>query len=246
MNEYYEANKRSLILLTVMLFLLAVVLYFMLLRPLLIDYKNEQKNITELNQEIELLQAQINQLKESSDDVSLEQLILENKVPSERELDEYILALQQLELHTESRIESIEFAYDSSLQMDESEQSEDTSSTETEEVAAEVEAEADDSDAEATEEASTNEEESNVSAPDPELMNEKPAELQVMTIRISAISPNFEEIIELLKIIESNERISVVTSLEFTKPTETDIYFSENPSDIIPFEAELTTFYYAE
>ncbi len=81
---------------------------------------------------------------------------------------------------------------------------------------------------------------------DPVLLNEKPEQLQVLTVKIEGMSPDFDQFIELLKIIESQERISIVTSLHFTKPTEQDLYFSDDPSELIPFEAELTTFYFAE
>lgn len=241
MNEYFEENKRSLILLAGMLFVLALVLYFILLRPLMADYKKEQQAIVDLNNEIQLLEAQITQFQETSNDVNLEQLILENKIPRERELDEYILALQQLELHTESKIESIQFAYDSSLEVDEVDSSE---SGESSEVDTDTEDETAEDDGQPETESS--EEESTEPTIDPTILNEKPEELQVMTVKINAISPDFDELIELLKIIESNERISIVTSLQFSKPTEQDLYFADDPSNVIQFEAELTTFYYVE
>src|SRR5699024_10000635 len=107
-----------------------------------------------------------------------------------------------------------------------------------------------------TEESDTNDEvmmdeeseEEEATAPtiDPAILSEKPEELHVMTVRISALSPDFDEFIELLKLIESNERISIVTSLNFTKPTEQDIFFEDNPLETIPFDAEITTFYYKE
>ena len=40
---------------------------------------------------------------------------MESKIPKERELDDYILSLQQLEVITNSKIEKIEFMYDSNL-----------------------------------------------------------------------------------------------------------------------------------
>lgn len=245
MNEYFEENKRSLIILAVMLFLLAAVVFFVLVRPLVKDYKAEQNRIEQLKNEIELLEAHIENLQDSSGEVDLKQLMLENKIPRERELDEYILALQQLELHTESRIDSIEFAYDSSFDVDEEEtgQSEGEEAEETDsEAELESELEGGDADEEESEDA---EEETDVSI-DPQLLNEKPEQLQVLTVKIEALSPDFDKFIELLKIIESQDRISIVTSLRFTKPTEQDLYFSDNPSDLIPFEAELTTFYFAD
>lgn len=244
MNEYFEENKRSLILLAGMLFILALVLFFVLLRPLMNEYKSEQKRIEDLQNEIELLEAQINNLKDTSDDVDLEQLILENKVPRERELDEYILSLQQLELHTESKIESIDFAYDSSFDVDEVVEEETEDNADTEDTA-EIDTDEEMEDAEEATDDSTTEETTEPTI-DPVILSEKPEQLQVMTIRVSAVVPDFDELIELLKIIESSERLSIVTSLNFTKPTEQDLYFSDNPSSTIPFEAELMTFYYKE
>lgn len=248
MNEYFEQNKRSLLLLGGTLLLLAIILYFFLVRPVMADYKNEVQRIDDLNEEIELLEAQIENLKESPEEIDVDQLILENKIPSERELDEYILTIQQLELHTDSQIETIDFAYDSSFEIDEVEEEETEEASADEEEALEdeleeetaIEDEADTMDADEAEEEATEPE------IDPAILNEKPEDLHVMTVRISALSPNFDEFIELLKLIESNDRISIVTSLEFSKPTEEDIYFSNNPAERISFDAEITTFYYKQ
>lgn len=257
MNEYFEGNKRSLLLLSGMLFVLALVLFFMLLRPLIGDYKREVQQIDSLNEEINLLKAQIKRLEETTEEFDLEQLILENKIPTERELDEYILAIQQLELHTESKIDSIQFTYDSSIATDATEEESEIEETEDTEAGDVDELETVDESDESTEteesdtideEVIDEESEEEPTAPtiDPAILSEKPEELHVMTVRISALSPDFDEFIELLKLIENNERISIVTSLNFTKPTEQDIFFEDNPLEIIPFDAEITTFYYKE
>lgn len=256
MNEYFEENKRSLLLLTGMLFVLALVLFFMLLRPLIGDYKREVQQIDSLNEEIELLNAQIETLQETSNEFDVEQLILENKIPTERELDEYILTIQQLEFHTESKIESIQFTYDSSIATDapvegeseseESDDSEDSATDEIEESDEPVDTEQSEANEEEVKDEESEEEETILPTIDPAILSEKPEELHVMTVRISALSPDFDEFIELLKLIESNERISIVTSLHFTKPTEQDIFFEDNPLKEIPFDAEITTFYYKE
>lgn len=248
MNEYFEQNKRSLLLLGGTLLLLAIILYFFLVRPVMADYKNEVQRIDDLNEEIELLEAQIENLKESPEEIDVDQLILENKIPSERELDEYILAIQQLELHTDSQIETIDFAYDSSFEIDEveEEETEEASADEEEALEDELEEETAIEDEADTMDADEAEEEATESEIDPAILNEKPEDLHVMTVRISALSPNFDEFIELLKLIESNDRISIVTSLEFSKPTEEDIYFSNNPAERISFDAEITTFYYKQ
>src|SRR5699024_8685029 len=117
MNDYFEENKRSLILLTSLLFILALVLFFVIVRPLMMDYKIEVNQIADLQAEIELLETKLKTLEqETPDEYNLDQLMLENKIPSERELDEYILTIQQLELQTKSKIEQINFTYDSGFE----------------------------------------------------------------------------------------------------------------------------------
>src|SRR5690625_5207407 len=114
MNEFYAENRRALLLLAGLLLILAIVLYFILLRPQMADLKRQEAAAVQLKDEIASLEKQIEDLEVGKEEVDLEQLILENKIPRERDLDAYILGLQRLELLTESKIESIQFAYDSS------------------------------------------------------------------------------------------------------------------------------------
>lgn len=248
MNEYFEANKRSLFILAGLLFILAIVLYFILVRPLVNDYQGEVRKISDLKEEIAQLEARLESLdEETPDGFDVEQLILENKIPTERELDEYILAIQQLELHTESKIESITFAYDSSIETEpapEEESEENDEDSDEADTDAEVDEEAD----EEADESDDSEEADEVNTPtlDAEFLSVLPENLYVMSISLEVTSPNFDEFLELIKLIEANERISIVTNLDFTKPTEEDIYFSDVPLEDIPFNVEIATFYYME
>lgn len=228
MNEYFQENKRSLFILTGLFFILVVVLYFVLLRPLVAGLSSKERAISSANDEIQILEKKLENFELEIVDMDIEQIKLENKIPRERELDEYILSLQQLEVTTNSKIEKIEFMYDSNLE--EIEEEEDVEE-ETEENEAEEEIE----DTEADEKITI----------DPEIINEKPDDLQVMTVRLTAASPEFEDFVELLEVIENQERISIVSKLKFLKPTEYDLYF-EDIQTAIAFEAELTTFYYPE
>lgn len=232
MNNYYQENKRSLLLLSGLLFILAIVLYIIILRPLLADLSHQRKEIFNITSEINVLEQQLENMETSVEDFDIEQLMLENRIPTSRDLDAYILSLQRLELLTESKIESVEFVYDSSLDVAE----EETKVRETE-----VESEVVDDDAEVAEEVENDE-----VTIDPTILHEKPDALQVLTVKLTAISPDFKEFIELLKVIENEERISLVTNLNFLKPTEDELYFLDDPSNLISFEAELTTFYYEE
>lgn len=235
MNEYFRENKRALILITVALFILAIVLFFFLLRPLVKDLSSKKDAINSAEGELHILEQKIATYTETNLEYDIDQLVYEKKIPLERMLDEYILSLQRLELITKSKIEKIEFVYDSQFEMDETESEAEELVEQEDELLME-------------ENDSQNEDESEVGevVVDPVIMNEKPEELQEMTVKLTAISPDFKEFIEFLKVIENQERISIVTKLYFLRPTEVDTFFAENPLETVPFEVELTTFYYAE
>lgn len=263
MNDYFEENKRSLILLTSLLFILALVLFFILVRPLMKDYKMEVNQIADLQAEIELLETKLKTLEqETPDEYNLDQLMLENKIPSERELDEYILTIQQLELQTKSKIEQINFTYDSVFETeaapeeaDEADQTEELEEeldeaveNDTNEEINEASGEKDNlqNEDEAAVDEVSEEEETSEPALDAKFLSELPENLYVMTVNIEVTSPNFDEFIELISLIESTERINIVTNLEFAKPTEADLYFADEPLEDISFSLEIATFYYME
>lgn len=232
MNDYFQENKRSLFILVSLLFVLAIVLYFFLLHPLLGDLSKQEKNNQSIEKEIELLQAQIDNIDVDHTELDLEQLALEKKIPKKRDLDEYILSLQQLEFITHSEIEQIQFVYDSNLEAieDEEEQTAD-------------EAEDDDETEDLGDEVDSEQEDLTIDA---EILEEKPESLHVMTVRLTASSPSYDDFINLLETIEEHERVSIVTNLNFTQPTETDEYFTDDFTETITFNAELTTFYYVD
>src|SRR5690625_7566243 len=76
----------------------------------------KEKALVSVQDEIRTLEQKLENMEIAEPEIDVEQLILENKIPRERELDEYILSLNQLEIITESKIEKIEFVYDSNLE----------------------------------------------------------------------------------------------------------------------------------
>src|SRR5690625_3367270 len=97
MNEYIQANKRSLYMLTGLLLLLAIVLFFLVLRPLMQDVDAQERTNEAKREDIKLLETQIKNMKEQLETEDPDQLVLEEKVPLERKVDEYILSLEKLE-----------------------------------------------------------------------------------------------------------------------------------------------------
>src|SRR5690625_190754 len=164
MNDYIQENKRSLYMLVGLLFLLAIVLFFLVLRPVIKDLEAQKRTNQEKEEDIELLELQLANMKKQLEEEDPEQLVLENKVPLERKIDEYILSLKQLENKTNSEISNIEFIYDSSMEVleDEAASSEDAEESEESEE-----------------------------SPAAEVILGKPEELQAITVRFTATSPSF-------------------------------------------------------
>lgn len=208
--------------LTGLLFLLAIVLFFVILRPLMQDLSSQENAIKAKEADIQLLEAQLESMQEQLTGEDPEQLVLEKKIPMERKLDEYILSLEQLENKTNSQIDQIEFTYDSSFEL----------------VGSEVEEKSEESDE------SVDDDGEDESAVNEEIIQDKLDGMQVMTVRFTATSPSFHEFINLLKTIENEERISIVSNLHFTQPTEYDI--GEDQEDAVSFNVHLTTFYYTK
>lgn len=211
MNDYIQENKRSLYMLVGLLFLLAIVLFFLVLRPIMNDLEAQKRTNQAKEADIELLESQLANMKKQLEEEDPEQLVLENKVPSERKIDEYILSLKQLENKTNSEISNIEFIYDSSMEVLEDEAASNEDPEESEESLAE------------------------------EVILGKPEELQVITVRFTATSPSFKDFVKLLETIEQEERISIVSNLEFRQPT---AYNADDDDETVSFDVHLTTFYY--
>lgn len=214
MNDYIQENKRSLYMLVGLLFLLAIVLFFLVLRPVMKDLEAQKRTNQAKEEDIELLELQLANMKKQLEEEDPEQLVLENKVPLERKIDEYILSLKQLENKTNSEISNIEFIYDSSMEVleDEAASSEDAGETEESEE-----------------------------SPAEEVILGKPEELQAITVRFTATSPSFKDFVKLLETIEQEERISIVSNIEFRQTTD---YTSSEDEERVSFDVHLTTFYY--
>lgn len=245
MSEYFEENKRAFTLLATLLFILAVVLFFVLLRPLLVEVKSKEQQIDERQEKIAQLEQQIETLTTEKSTVDAEEMMLQNKIPEEKELDSYITWLEKLESLTDTKLERIQFVYDSEVEMSEAEEAEDdeafeeaeTDEDELDEIDDELEEE------EANEDDEESEEDNDVVI-DEELINERPDGLEVIVVNITGHAKKYGDLIDLLEAIEAEERISFVSRINFSQPTADDITFSDNPNIALSFTIDLTTFYY--
>src|SRR5690625_512379 len=225
MNNIFEENRNAFLMLSGLLFVLLIVLYFAFISPLLSDLKDERANHIDLQNEIAVLEKQIQQIDETQEELTQEQLELQKKVPLTRELEEIVLILQDIELQSSSLIELIDFYYDSSLP--------------TPDFSHELDAD------EVIEGANDAEGEENSDKESQTIeLKEKPESLQVITISMEITSPSYDDFLQLIKEIEQQERIMSVSKLQFEKTS--DFTVNDEQDELITHKVELMTFYYKE
>lgn len=222
MSNVLNENKRIFTLILVLLFILLVVVYFTLVRPLERQQESAENNVNTLNDEIAAYEAR---LENDSGEMDVETLLLEKKVPLTPELESLLLTLQEIELVSDSIIDNVRFRYDGELP--------ESLIGDDEEVEAETPVDA--------EEESLEDEDVTVTVAEDE---NKPENLRVITAEIDVRTPNYEAFQNFLTEIEKRERITRVDRLDFEKPAEQALL--ESPLEEIVVTIEVSTFYYEE
>lgn len=229
MNNTFQ-EKRGILLALVGLFLvLLVVIYFAFLRPLTGELESKESSLGTLKSDIHSLEKEVLALDQVVESFDMERVVQEKKIPVNRQLEELILLIQEIELVSLSEVETIDFTYDSSLPdtvfLQEGEE-EDPDGTDTD---ADTEEVAD--------------EEGAKPAID---LSEKPETLEVITIRMEVSSPSYERFQTFITEIEKQERIMLISRLDFDKPAEEELVIADHPDETMTFNLELVTFYYGE
>ena len=208
------------------MFVLLMVLYFAFISPLLSDLKEKKSSQVDLQNDIAVLEKKLQQLDESEEEFEQEQLELQKKIPLTRELEEIVLILQEIELHSSSVIEEINFYYDGSLPT-----SDFIHELDTEEMV-------EDEDGSEGEKGENNDEKS----PTIDLV-EKPERLQLITLNMEITSPTYDDFLQLVTEIEQQERIMGVSKVQFETQSES---VDVETDGSIEAEVELITFFYQE
>lgn len=222
MSNVLNENKRIFTFILVLLFILLVVVYFTLVRPLERQQESAENNVNTLNDEIAAYEAR---LENDSGGMDVETLLLEKKVPLTPELESFLLTLQEIELVSDSIIDNVRFRYDGELP--------ESLIAEDEEIEGETPVESGGE--------SLEEDDATVTVAEDE---NKPENLRVITAEIDVRTSNYETFQNFLTEIEKRERITRVDRLEFEKPAE--LALIENPSEEIVVTIEVSTFYYEE
>lgn len=240
MNELVSNKRNAYLIIGALVFLLLFAIYYFIISPL-----KEEKYSKEIS--VEVLQGEVASLKEQynsfqASDVKVDNLFaLESKVPYERELDELLLSLEQVELISDSKIENIEFNnYDGLLdqmQLDlyQEESMEEEIAGSEEGIDAEGE-----SDSEDVTEDSVEEPPSSPVADAP-----LPVNLKLITFNVSVQTKSYEHLVLLIEEIESLERVVRVDQITMNAPGEQEM-LNEETHTATSAIIQLTTFFHEE
>lgn len=227
MNNLFEENRQSFFLLVGLLFILLAVIYFLFFKPLVDERKLAETEVVELRNDIASLQKQVDQLDEGEQviDIDLETKRLEKHMPSQPELKEFLLTLQEIELVSDGKIIDYTFSYDGSIPerqsiTEENEEDEEENNTMIEEQ---------------------NQDEETTETPSIHLP-EMPENVRIVTVSMELFSPDYEHLQTFLKEIEKQERIMMISGLQFTQPGELELLETED--ETITASIDVTTFYY--
>lgn len=222
MNNLFQENKRPFTILLVLLLLLTIVLYFLFLRPLIANVKNQQVTNTSLASEIEVLDVKIQTLSEQEIDTTE----LELKVPLTRDLQALVLSLENIEEVSGTKVGSIRLNYNDGLpniDIDDDESS-DTNVVESEENAEDIE-----------------------EIPNVIPIEDKPERLKMISLRLDVYAPDFEHVKQFIREIEKLERLTIISRVEFSRPVQIiddeQLADDEQP-ELMEFTIDLITFYY--
>ena len=229
------------ILIVILVGVLLFAIYYYVLLPKQDEADMMESSVNSLRSEISTLNEQITSIKEGQSNGSSNEFSLRKKLPDNREIDELLLNIEEIEYVSGSRIQSINFNnYDSLVSA--SSLTDPHSVTETEEN---TEGQTEASEEQTTETATTSEtEESVTTTPVSTIAVESlPPNLKLITFNVDVESPNHDKLKQFIKEIERLERVMHIDTVGYNLPGEENT-FAENASDIVAATIQVTTFYY--
>lgn len=241
MNSFFNENRRSAILLLVVLIVAVVTLFFLLVWPMMQDLESSESNLATTESERRVLETRLDKLSALPEE-DVERLRFLNEVPITPDLEDIIRTIEEIEMKSGSRIDSIDFGYDDFV----------PEPIVTEEEEAETAEQAADPTDEAAEEAleepaeteDADEEEEEDGAEAPIFLEELPEQLHAITIQVELFAPDFDSHQAFLKGIEEAERMYMVSSVEFKQPSEADLVQVDDPDETVESKLTIHAFYY--
>lgn len=234
MNSISSSKNGTLLIVIALAMALLFAMYYYVVKPKQDEEQMIRSEINSLHTEIAAIEETIATNESQQSKTNVNEFALRKKVPDNREIDELILSIEEMQYVTDSRIQSIDFNnYDalvssSGLQdplfTPETEEGVATESTESTNQAEDTEAS----------------EQLPVSTIAVETL---PPSLKLVTFNINVAAPNDVNLLQFVEEIEKKERVMRIDIIDFALPGEED-KFTEEASEIVTADIQVTTFYY--
>lgn len=241
MNELISNKRTAFLLLATLVVVILGAIYMYVIYPLQEEKNLKEVTVSNIRNEIAVLQAST-EAPIIEDENEENQFALQQKVPLTRNLDELIRSIEEIELVSESKIESISFnnydeiVADSNLAPTQTEEGEETQPEATPET-----------DTTVTDETPEGTEAEEVSeAPVSPVANiVLPTQLKLITFNISVLTKDYDHLKMFMEELESMERIVRIDQLSFALPGEEQL-FEMDSEETVSAQIQVTTFFYDE
>lgn len=235
MNSISSSKNGTLLIVIALAMALLFAMYYYVVKPKQDEEQMIRSEINSLHTEITAIEETIatNESQQSKTNVS--EFALRKKVPDNREIDELILSIEEIQYVTDSRIQSIDFNnYDALVSSSGLQDPLSTQETKEEAVTESTENTTDQTeDTEASEQLP-------VSTIAVETL---PPSLKLVTFNINVAAQNDVNLLQFIEEIEKKERVMRIDIIDFALPGEED-KFTEEASEIVTADIQVTTFYY--
>ena len=223
------------ILIAVLVAALLFAVYYYIVLPKQEEVDMLESSVNSLRSEDSTLNEQIVSIQEELSRESANEFALRKKVPDNREIDELLLNIEEIEYVSGSRIQSIRFNnYDSLVST--SGLTDPNATTATEENGIGQAEAGEEQEADTTNQVPT----TRVSTIAVESL---PVNLKLVTFEVNVESPNYDKLQQFIKEIEQLERVMHIDKISYSLPGEEHTY-AEDASDIVSATIQVTTFYY--
>ncbi|MBM7665440.1 hypothetical protein JOC25_001915 [Solibacillus kalamii] len=234
MNSISSSKNGTLLIVIALAMALLFAMYYYVVKPKQDEEQMIRSEINSLHTEIAAIEETIATNQSEQSQTNVNEFALRKKVSDNREIDELILSIEEMQYVTDSRIQSIDFNnYDAlvsssglqdPLSTPESEEGVVTESTESTDQTEDTEAS----------------EQLPVSTIAVETL---PPSLKLVTFNINVAAPNDVNLLQFIEEIEKKERVMRIDIIDFALPGEED-KFTEEASEIVTADIQVTTFYY--
>ncbi|WP_339263582.1 potassium transporter [Solibacillus sp. FSL W7-1472] len=256
MNSISSSKNGTLLLVIALAMALLFAVYYYVIKPKDDEVQAIRTEITSLETEISAMEQSLAELNTQHSQTDVNEFTLRKKVPATREIDALILAMEEIEYVTGSRVQSIEFNnYDALVSS--SGLQDPLYTPELEEGAAAEDGSESSETTEATEPTETTESPEtpeDTEAADGEVPAEElpistiavetlPPSLKLVTFNVNVVAPNDVNLQQFIEEIEKKERVMRIDIIDFALPGEED-QFTEEASDVVTANIQITTFYY--